>query len=58
MADRLAGGNLDAVLAELRSEGLSYEAIAGRLFASYGIEASAPTVGAWLRALEPSGDAA
>jgi len=58
MADRLAGGNLESALTDLRAEGLSYESIAARLFATYGIEVSPPTVRAWLRALEPAGDVA
>lgn len=58
MADRLAGGNLDAELVSLRAEGLSYESIAARLFAAHGIEVSPPTVRSWLLALESAGDAA
>lgn len=58
MADRLADGKLDQVLVGMRAEGLSYESIAARLFATYGIEVSPPTVGVWLRALEPAGDVA
>jgi intein-encoded DNA endonuclease-like protein len=51
-ADALADGRLDAILAGLRADGLSYASIASRLYADHGIEVSAPTVGAWLKGLE------
>lgn len=49
MADRLAGGTLAELLRTWGREGLSHSAISSRLFAEFGIEATPPTVGAWLR---------
>lgn len=51
-ADRSCGGKLAEILAQSRADGLSYASIAARLFADYGIEVSAPTVGAWLRSID------
>lgn len=48
-ANVLAGGELEATLASLRGEGLSFAGISSRLYAEHGIEVSATTVGAWLR---------
>lgn len=61
MADRLADGHLDTVLARLQAEGLSADSIAARLYAEHGIEASRPTIVAWLAGLPApaeAGDAA
>lgn len=58
MADKLAAGALDSILADLAGQGLSYAGIAARLFADHGIEVSAPTVGAWLRSIEQTETAA
>lgn len=49
-ADLAVGGQLETILREARSEGLSYAGIAARLFAEHAVIVSAPTVGAWLRA--------
>ena len=51
MANRLAGDDLDGELQRLVDQGLSAEAIASRLYADHGIEASRPTVVAWLAGL-------
>ena len=53
MADRLAGGKLTAALARLRGkDGLSFAAIAARLYADHGIEVTAPTVRSWCLSLD------
>jgi hypothetical protein len=48
MADRLAGGNLDAVLADYKRRGLSARQVCNRLYAEHGIEVTHPTAGKWL----------
>jgi hypothetical protein len=58
MANRLSGGELDHILTTCRDEGLSYNAISAQLFARFGIEVSAPTVGQWLHSLPVADDAA
>jgi hypothetical protein len=58
MADQLAGGRLADDLARHKAAGLSYSAIASRLYADHGIEVTPPTVGSWLRSIEPSEPAA
>lgn len=47
MADRMAGGRLAEVIDEMHVEGRSYEDIARRLYADYGIEISRQTVARW-----------
>ena len=47
MADRMAGGQLAAIIAELRTEGRSYEDVTRRLFADFGIEVTRQTVARW-----------
>lgn len=47
MADRLTGGILAETLIRYRSEGLSFDAIAARLWADHGIEVSGSTVRNW-----------
>lgn len=51
MADRLAGGSLPAKIRALRDDGLSWEAVAGRLYADHGIEVTAQTLRTWGRDL-------
>jgi hypothetical protein len=52
MADRLAGGQLEATMRQLReSERRSFDFIARQLHADYGVEASVTTIGAWCRQL-------
>lgn len=58
MANRLAEGHLDEILAEYFAQGLSADAIAARLFADHGIEASRPTIVSWLNALPETTKAA
>jgi hypothetical protein len=53
MADQLAAGKLERDLKRHKAAGLSYSAIASRLYADHGIEVTPPTVGAWLRSIEP-----
>lgn len=47
MADRLAGGNLEATLRAHRATGLPFEAISQRLFAEFKVEISGQTVRNW-----------
>lgn len=47
MADRLAGGNLEQILADYRDAGLSSDAVARRLYAAHGIEVTGNTVATW-----------
>ena len=47
MADRMAGGKLAEIIAELRTEGRSYEDVTRRLFADFGIEVTRQTVARW-----------
>jgi hypothetical protein len=51
MADRLAGGDLAAILGQERSERKSLSRIARDLFAEYGIDVTPQTVGNWCDAL-------
>jgi len=51
MADRLTGGQLDAVLADYKSRGLSARQVCNRLYAEHGIEVTHPTAAKWLDAL-------
>lgn len=48
MANRLAGGSLDGELAEMVSAGVSMRRIGVLLFERYGIEATGPTIRAWV----------
>lgn len=50
-ADALTGGQLEQILRDARARGLSYASIASQLYADHHVSVSAPTVGAWLRAL-------
>ena len=52
MADRLAGGNLAETIMAMRSEGLSLDGIARRLYAAHGIEVTRQTVANWVAAIE------
>lgn len=54
MADRLAGGELEQVLADMRAQGFSYDEISRRLYANYGIEVTRQTVANWLTSMEPA----
>lgn len=58
MADRLANGELDSILADLSGQGLSLSAIAARLFADHGIEVSPPTVALWIKDLKANAEVA
>ncbi|MDQ3640869.1 MAG: hypothetical protein M3450_05210 [Actinomycetota bacterium] len=51
MADRLAGGNLEEQLRELRGKGMSYERVAKGLHSNHGISVSWHTVANWCRQL-------
>jgi len=52
MADRLAEGNLSALLVQYRTEeGRSLEEIVRRLYAEYGIEVTRQTLDKWCRSL-------
>lgn len=51
MADRLADGKLAEAIGAMKAEGLSYDAIARRLYADHGIEVGARTLAAWARSL-------
>jgi hypothetical protein len=55
MADRLAGGGLAAIIAEARTEGQSFDHIARRLYADFGIEVTRQTVANWTDALGVDG---
>lgn len=57
MADRLAGGTLDRELTEMVAAGVSMRRIGVLLFERYGIEATGPTIKAWVEDL-PEGEAA
>jgi hypothetical protein len=52
MADVMAGGRLVAILTAHRASGLSYGAIAMRLFADHRIETTGPTLSRWAKELE------
>ena len=54
MADRLAGGRLDADLAELAAQGASLRHICAVLTERYVIEITPPTARAWIANLEPT----
>lgn len=47
MADRLADGKLAEIIARGRAEGLSFDDIARRLYADFGIEVTRQTVANW-----------
>lgn len=47
MANRLAGGDLPGLLAQLRGEGLSWDDIGRRLHVDHGVEVSAETLRRW-----------
>lgn len=51
MANRLAGGKLAEVLADLFARGLSLRGIVARLDESYGISTTPTTLAAWRDAL-------
>lgn len=52
MADRMAGGRLEAILGGLRASGESFDTIAKRLYAEHGIDVSSQTVANWWAVLE------
>lgn len=54
MADRLARGKLLEDIARHREAGLSFDAIASRLFADYHIEVTGNTVANWEKLLSPA----
>ena len=51
MADRLAGGALEAILRGLRADGESYDTIAKRLYADHGVDVTGQTVQNWWTAI-------
>lgn len=52
MADRLAEGNLERRISQLRAEGLTPERISKTLFAEYGIEVTRQTLSTWFARLD------
>lgn len=52
MADRLAEGELVAILRKMKAEGDSFGTIAKRLYADHGIDVTAQTVANWWAAIE------
>lgn len=57
MADRLAGGELAAIILGRRAEGISLDRIRTLLAVEHGIEVSRPTLANWLDELAPAADA-
>lgn len=51
MADRLAEGQLDAILSDYAKRGLSPRQVCNRLYADHGIEVTHPTAAKWMAAL-------
>ena len=51
-ADRICRGKLAQILADARADGMSYARIATLLESKHKVLVSAPTVGAWLRAID------
>lgn len=47
MADRIAGGALEAIVGGLRASGESFDTIAKKLYADYGIDVTSQTVANW-----------
>lgn len=47
MADRLSGGRLADIISDGRAAGQSFEQIARRLWADFGVEVSQKTLGRW-----------
>ncbi len=54
-ADKLAGGRLAEIISDLRSAGLSPEAISRRLFSDHDIEVTRQTIYSWCATLESDG---
>lgn len=52
MADRMSDGRLERLLREHRQAGMSWEAIASRLFADHGIEVTPQTLRMWGREID------
>lgn len=52
MADRMAGGNLAALILADKAAHFSAEEIARRLYADFGIEVTGQTLRRWLRELD------
>jgi len=52
MADKLAGGQLDAILAAYRAEDLSLRQITLRLYAEHGIEVTHQTIANWFATMD------
>lgn len=48
MADRLAHGRLEAIIASHRANGLSADAISRRLHADHGIDVAGRTIARWI----------
>lgn len=53
MADRLADGKLDDIIADYAARGLSPRQVCNRLYADHGIEVTHPTAAKWMAALTP-----
>lgn len=59
MADRLAGGDLDAIVAQIYTDtGCSWRATESALKDRYGIEVTRITLSKWYGQLSPTGKAA
>lgn len=52
MADRLAHGRLEAIIATHRANGLSADAISRRLHADHGIDVTGRTIARWIAAAD------
>ena len=46
--DRILGGRLEKLLRRYRAQGLSYEAIARRLYVDHDVEVTGKTVNRWM----------
>lgn len=54
MADRLTGGELDAIVADLLAEGQSWSAVSRRLKKDHGAEVTRVTLAKWYPHLSPA----
>lgn len=52
MANRLAGGNLDAILRRACENGETLDAISQRLYAEHGIEVTKQTIANWVKPIK------
>lgn len=58
MADRLAGGELDVIVADLLTDGQSWSAISRTLKTDHGVEVTRVTLAKWYEHLSPTTDTA